>query len=328
MRKLLQLCSSLLTVSFTINTVFAAPFLVRFPQGGPSQVIADDFPDPAFVKPGLLWYAFGSNAYGRRIQVAKSLDFKHWDVLDTDALASLAPWETEVDHWAPDVIERDDGRLVMYYSGEAKAFIRHHCVGAAISEGRDPAGPYHPLEQPFACHLDKGGAIDPAGFLDQDKSRWVVYKVDGNSVGNGGDCNNAIHPLVATPIYLQKVEGDGVTKVGEPIAILDRDETAGPLVEAPSLILSPEGVYFLFYSTHCYTSPKYDVRYATSRSITGPYVKAKESLIKTGDFGLTSPGGATVAGDGKRILFHANCPAGRCMYASDLDLQGETARIV
>ncbi|EGE78420.1 endo-arabinase [Blastomyces dermatitidis ATCC 18188] len=327
MRSLLQSLLSVLSLAYTINAVNTTLFQGRFAKPGPHQVIPKDFPDPAILKVGADWYAFGTNAYNKKVQVAKSSDFEKWAVLNTDALASLGPWEIPRDQWAPHVIVRDDGKLVLYYSGVPKEFPRHHYVAAAISEGKNPAGPYHPLDEPFARHIETGGSIDPAGFLDKDGSRWVVYKVDGNSIGNGGDCGNSIPPIVPTTIYLQRVEGDGVTKVGDPTTILDRDESDGPLIEAPSLIRSSEGVYFLFYSSHCWTSPAYDVRYATSRSIRGPYVKAAKPLIKSGDYGLKAPGGATVADNGERILFHANCPAGRCMYAADLEIKGKTARI-
>lgn len=71
------------------------------------MAINADFPDPGFVKgPNGLWYAFGTNGNGKRVQVATSPDFKTWTLLDVEALPTLAGWETEVDHWAPDVIQR------------------------------------------------------------------------------------------------------------------------------------------------------------------------------------------------------------------------------
>lgn len=217
---------------------------------------------------------------------------------------------------------QNDGKYVMYYSGEAQSDPGHHCVGAAVSEGTDPSGPYTPLSSPFACNLDQGGSIDPSGFLDKDGTRYVVYKIDGNSIGNGGDCNNGIAPLKPTPIMLQKVADDGVTPVGAAVQILDRDDSDGPLVEAPNLIFH-DGTYFLFYSTHCYTDPKYDVRFATATSITGPYTKTNTQLFKTGDFGLTSPGGGTVCGYGDRMLLHSFCETNvRCMYAADISISG------
>lgn len=66
-----------------------------------------DFPDPAFIRvPDGSWYAFGSNGNGKRIQVARSPDFKKWTLLDVEALTTISDWETNVDHWAPDVVMR------------------------------------------------------------------------------------------------------------------------------------------------------------------------------------------------------------------------------
>jgi len=115
----------------------------------------------------------------------------------------------------------------MYFSASALVSSTHHCVGAALSNSI--TGPYIPQAQPLACPLAQGGAIDAAGFKDWvDKgagwggnngwgyqtgvngwqephnswnnsqwcrggkggNRYVVYKVDGNSIGHGGPCGN------------------------------------------------------------------------------------------------------------------------------------------
>ncbi|KAJ5274054.1 hypothetical protein N7478_009179 [Penicillium angulare] len=308
--------------------------------------LSTDFPDPTFLKAADgKWYAFGSNGNDKRIQVAKSTDFNTWTLLNIDALTTLSTWETDKDHWAPSVILRhikmsqankqtltnaqDDGKYVMYYSGESKLSIGHHCIGTAISES--PTGPYIPSNTPLSCRLNQGGSIDPSGFQDADGTRYAVFKVDGNSIGHGGDCNNGIEPLVQTPIMIQKLQADGVTPVGDAVQILDRDtvDNDGPLVEAPSLLLH-QGVYYLFYSTHCYTDKAYDLRWATASSIGGPYRKKNVQLLETGQHGLTSPGSATVCGCGDRMLFHGFCNSAkttRCMYVADVSLSGEDAVI-
>ncbi|KAL2816249.1 Arabinanase/levansucrase/invertase [Aspergillus cavernicola] len=320
-----------LLLGLALVTASAALVTPRQTEGAPWLVIDSDFPDPSFVQaPDGSWYAFGTNGNDRRVQVAVSQDFRTWDLLDIEALPQLAPWETAIDHWAPDVILRPDGRYVMYYSGEAQSRVGHHCVGVAVSEDTDPRGPYIPNPEPLSCRLPQGGSIDPSGFLDADGSRYVVFKVDGNSIGNGGDCNNGIAPLVPTPILLQEVSAiDGFTPIGDAVEILDRstEDNDGPLVEAPNLILVG-ATYFLFYSTHCFTDELYDVRYATATSIRGPYVKSDERLLQTGDFGLTSPGGGTVCGCGDRMLFHGFCQEGvRCTYAANLQIDEQAGSV-
>ncbi|KAJ5189951.1 Glycoside hydrolase family 43 [Penicillium cf. griseofulvum] len=288
-----------------LPTVLGTPLFEKRAKG-PFLGLNTNFPDPSFLKAAdNKWYAFGTNGNGKRVQVAVSNDFKTWTLLDVEALPTLSTWETENDHWAPDVVMRDDGKYVMYYSGEAKSNLRHHCVGTAIAD--KPTGPYVPSNTPLSCRLDRGGSIDPAGFKDKDGSRYVVFKVDGNSVGHGGDCNNGVEPLVSTPILLQKVGADGVTPIGDAVQILDRNtaDGDGPLVEAPNLILHGD-------------------------TITGPYTKTNVPLINAANTGLISPGGGNVCGCGDRILFHGFCTqerTSRCMYVADVILEGTNASI-
>jgi len=218
------------------------------------------------------------------------------------------------------LVAQDDGKFVLYYSGELKKWQNHHCVGVAVSNDTNPLGPYHPQEKPLACPLQYGGAIDPSPFRDTDGKLYVAYKADGNSVGHGGDCNNGKKPLVPVPIMLQELESDGITPVGDPVEILNIDKSDGPLVEAPNIYRSEEGIYFLFFSSHCFTSPLYDIKYATSKSLKGPYVRARRALLKTPDYGLVSPGGATVSRDGTKMVFHANCGSKRCMYVAGINI--------
>ncbi|CAL5867202.1 uncharacterized protein PFLUO_LOCUS1415 [Penicillium psychrofluorescens] len=294
---------------------------------GPWLAINSDFPDPSFLQAADgVWYAFGTNGNGHRIQVANSTDFVTWTLLDIEALPTVASWELDEEHWAPDVILRDDGKYVMYYSGDAASDSPHHCVGTAIADA--PAGPYVPSDTPLSCRLDQGGSIDPSGFLDSTGTRYVVFKVDGNSIGHGGDCNNMVDPIVPTPIMLQEVAADGVTPVGDAVQILDRTADDGPLVEAPNLILQGD-TYFLFYSSYCFTDPQYSVKYATAPAITGPYTPSGVQLVQTGDYGLTSPGGATVCGCGQEMVFHGFCgdvaaQNERCMYAANVIVDGTT----
>lgn len=150
---------------------------------------------------------------------------------------------------------------------------------------------------------------------------YVVYKGDGNSVGSGGYCGNTKMPRKPVPILLHELESDGVTPIGEPTTILNIIKSDGPLVEAPNIIRTGGGTYYLFFSSHCFTSLGYNVKYAHSTSIKGPYTRVPRPLLQTGDFGLEAPGGATVSPDGTKMVFHADCGGWRCMYASAIDIR-------
>lgn len=184
----------------------------------------------------------------------------------------------------------------------------HHCIGAATS--KSVLGPYTPLDYPLACpdiHT-LGGAIDPEGFYDPStKKRYVLYKTDGNSLGHGGSCGNTVAPIMPTPIMLQEVSAqDGITPICTPVPILDRDVQDGPLIEAPALHRSDEGIYFLFYSSNCFTTPLYDVSYATSKNIKGPYTRSNRPLLVSKDANLVGPGGLDIIAGGDMVVFHGH----------------------
>lgn len=214
----------------------------------------------------------------------------------------------------------------MYFSASSSKDSSKHCIGAATSSSI--TGPYTPEDDPLACRLDKGGAIDADGF-DDNGDLYVVYKVDGNSLNSDG----TIHP---TPIMLQAVKDDGVTPNGNPVQLLDRTGADGPVVEAPSLKKSGD-TYFLTFSSNMYDTPQYDVSYATASSVKGPYTKSDEPLLVSGDpsnvGSLTAPDGSDFSLDELKIVFHAfenghDISNGRAMYAADINLSGNTISIV
>ncbi len=307
-----------------------------------SPLMDRDFADPSMLQDADgQWYAFATNGNGKNVQVARAARPEGpWTYLDHDALPSPGAWTDGRNTWAPDVQRVAAGRYVLYYAGELAANPAHHCIGAATASS--VVGPFTPVgggTAPWECHPEAGGAIDAAGFLDAATGRrYVVYKVDGNSIGHGGSCGNGVPPLAATPIMLQEVAaGDGVTRVGAAVQILDRTAQDGPLVEAPSLVRAPDGRHVLFFSTHCYDSPAYDVEYAVSAGgVAGPYVRGPAPLLRTGDVGLTAPGVATAvetgagagAGAGGRLVFHANCPQGRCLFEAAYEVRGGSVVVV
>lgn len=183
-----------------------------------------------------------------------------------------------------------------------------HCVGTASSS--NVLGPYSPTAEPFACPLDGGGAIDPAGFRDPKTGNlYVVYKVDGNSLNNGtGPCGgpDAQGNYHSTPIMIQQVSPeDGITRIGAARQILDRNQADGPLIEAPNLFYNAtSGLYFLTFSSNCYSTDLYDVSFAYSTSLTSEFIKSSYPLMTTSIGPVEAPGGADITPDGKHALYH------------------------
>ncbi|KAG7121812.1 arabinan endo-1 like protein [Verticillium longisporum] len=317
-----------LTAASPIETQIPIQPLYAYETTGTGDVkLETDFPDPCILQDDDgLWYSFATNSAGRNVQAAVAPDpLGPWTYLDGDAMPDHS-WTSGRNTWAPDVGRTGNDSYILYFSGELPDADGKHCVGVALADSM--TGPYRPMPEPWACHLDQGGAIDPAGFHDVGTGRrYVVYKVDGNHDGNGGDCGNSVDPVVSTPIMLQEVGPDGFTKIGNPVQILDRTEADGPLVEAPDIVRLEDGTYVLFFSSWCYASDKYNINYAFSRRVEGPYIRSLRPLLQTGDYGLVSPGGATSIINGGQMVFHANCDNGRCLYATRYAVLGLDAII-
>lgn len=131
---------------------------------------------------------------------------------------------------------------------------------------------------------------------------------------------------------IQRMSANGLNAVGSPTQILDRGTADGPLVEAPSLVRSAGGVYVLFFSSNCYAGALYDISYATASSVAGPYTKSSAPLLTTGSpYGqLYSPGGADVARDGTKLVFHADLGTSantRQMYTAAITISGTKVTI-
>ena len=133
---------------------------------------------------------------------------------------------------------------------------------------------------------------------------------------------------------LQQVSADdGITLIGDPQQILDRGEYDGPLVEAPSLLRTSDGVYVLFFSSNCFNGYLYDTSYATSANLHGPYEKSSAPLLVTGDEGnkLQSPGGLDVGPAGIHVVFHSDKQPGdarvRQMWTGQLSINGTNVQI-
>lgn len=313
-----------------------------------------------------------SYEYGvSNIQVASSSNFIDWTLMNStrDPLPEVGIWAVQgrnqrtdppiprANVWAPSVTRQTSGdkKYIMYYTA-ARNSLAHpeierddqqgasdyvklphhpppHCIGAATATSA--LGPYTPHPSLLACPIKKGGAIDPAAFTDHDGTPYLLWKVDGNNIGHGGECGNMVRPRQPTPIMLQKLQPNGLTLKGPPIKILDRTDADGPLVEAPELVRSHEGIYFLFFSSGCTRAPSYDLKYATAKSISGPYTRAKRELLRTGDWDLEAPGSPGLFPDGKgkwNLVFHARVTGEqgrvRAMFTGKVELEGDVARLV
>ncbi|WP_229401118.1 family 43 glycosylhydrolase [Micromonospora okii] len=280
-------------------TLVAAPLLVspavaQAAPVAPSLVIASDFPDPDVVKFGGTYYAYSTNNGHGNVPVATASSLTGPWTRRPDAMPTLGAWADGGRTWAPDVTQRADGRYVLYYTAHSRATGRQ-CIGAALATS--PLGPFSAVgTQPLVCNPGEGGDIDAASFTDSTGLRYLLYKDDGNAIGQ------------PTSLWLHQVAADGVTLVGGRAELLrsDRAEEAG-VIEAP-VLTKVGGQYVLFYSLGGYGGDGYQTSYATSTSLTGPYTKAYRSLLTTASLDSTvrGPGGADIVREagGDQIVFH------------------------
>lgn len=300
------------------QTPAAAPAATLTADQYQNPVIDADFADPDVLQVGDMYYAYATNAGDTNIQVAKSPDLAHWELLNEDALPNLPGWASQGFGyaWAPDVTTDASGKtFLMYFVAQFKIGAGgRQCIGVATSAS--PEGPFVPQgSQPLVCHQDEGGSIDAASFVDQDGERYLLWKNDANCCGG------------QTWIYIQPISEDGLVLQKEPIRLISTSQTwEGVLVEGPTLVRH-EDKYYLFYSANTFNSPDYAVGYAAADKVLGPYTKPETGpLLETSaKAGIVGPGGQDVvtAPDGSTwIVFHSwSAKAYRQMNLARLDWQ-------
>ncbi len=260
-----------------------------------NPVINDDFPDPDVLEVDGTYYAYGTNGNLRNVRVARSTDLVEWELLD-DALPDLPSWIIPGKTWAPEVTELADGSFALYFTA-TNFEPTFQCVGVATADA--PEGPFTVAgEEMLVCPAEEGGAIDASTFLDDDGTRYLLWKNDGNCCGHD------------TWLYLAPLAEDGLSLAGEPVRLIRQDQPwEGHLVEAPTLV-KREGSYVLLYSANDYGGPDYAIGYATASTVDGPYTKAEGPLLTTEDTDgqLVGPGGQDVVPgpDGAdRLVLHS-----------------------
>ncbi|KIO03285.1 glycoside hydrolase family 43 protein [Pisolithus tinctorius Marx 270] len=145
-----------------------------------------------------------------------------WTLLyGVDALPDVGLWATVGFPRALDVIDRGNGNFVM-------------CTGHLFPSSHQMLTYFHAdytAESPSQEHtaldlqLQQTLSIELAGFQDVDGQFYIVYKVDGSSLGGRG------------PVEMQVMEADALTPTGNPVQMLDHSPQDGPLIEPPILIL-------------------------------------------------------------------------------------------
>jgi arabinan endo-1,5-alpha-L-arabinosidase len=260
-----------------------------------NPVLDDDFPDPDLLEVDGTYYAYATEGNNRNVRVATSQDLLTWEPQD-DVLPDLPTWVIPGKTWAPEVTELAPGSYALYFTA-TNYRPTLQCIGVATAS--DPLGPFTVVgDGMLVCPEDEGGAIDASTFLDEDGTRYLLWKNDGNCCG------------LDTWLQMAPLSADGLTLTAAPTRLVRQDqEWEGDLVEAPTLVRE-QGSYVLLYSANDYGSEAYTIGYATAPAATGPYTKAPEPLLASDDLdgSYLGPGGqdVVVGPDGEpRLVFHS-----------------------
>jgi xylan 1,4-beta-xylosidase len=241
-----------------------APMPPADPPPFVNPVMEGDFPDPTAVRIGPEYWAIATRASGQPSPpILRSPDLVNWSV--AGYLYTQAPaWSSGRQVWGP-WLERNGDRYLVYYSARKK--YGRPCVTVGVSD--QPIGPYTDLG-PLVCQ--PRASIDPSVVRNVHGRAFLVWKE------NGGD--------VPSSIWVQGLTADGLALTGSPRKIMvgRRDNWEGGLVEGPRIIRRHGWLYLFYSGGNCCapTTCKYALGVARSRSIYGPWKRAKKPILKSG----------------------------------------------
>jgi len=242
--------------------------------GGDGPVFPFDFADPFVLRVGGAYYAYSTNAGAGNVQVIRSTDLRHWELLG-NALPTLPAWAGTNATWAPAVLART-GFYVLYYTVPALA-QGQRCISAAVSFA--PQGPYFDTSAgPIVCNHDLGGAIDPSPFVDAVGNPWLLWRTEGRDAQPGA-------------IWSSPLAADGRSLAGSPTSLIQADQRwEQGVVEAPAMV-SMGGHQALFYSANDWNSRNYAIGFAQCATPAGPCTKSGGPVLAHHD-AVAGPGGA------------------------------------
>jgi beta-xylosidase len=254
-----------------------------------NPVLPGDFPDPSVIRvENDYWATATSSEWAPQYPLLHSTDLVNWDLVGP-IFSEMPAWAT-ANFWAPEISEDNGTYYVFYTAREAGGSL---CVAAASS--LDPAGPY--LDHgPLVCQ--QAGSIDGFSIRDENDVRYLIWKEDGNSVGQ------------PTPLWAQQLSDDGTELLGSPTVLFQNEPSwEANLVEGPFL-LRHDNYFYAFYSGAgcCTTSCSYSLGVARAQNLLGPWEKNPANPILPGNDVWKCPGHGSIVTtpDGRfYLLYHA-----------------------
>jgi arabinan endo-1,5-alpha-L-arabinosidase len=242
-----------------------------------NPVIDANCPDPGVTQDGTRYVLTCTHTGGSGIfPIYTSTDMTRWS-LKGKILASKPGWANDR-FWAPEIHKVAPNRYVAYYSASERSNNKL-AIGAATASSA--TGPFTDIGRPLVSDPTPG-VIDAHYFQASDGRRFLLWKRDGNAIGQ------------KTPIFMQELGADGITRRGAVHTVLTNDQSwEGALVEGQWLV-ERGGYFYLFYSGNGYASASYGIGVARATSPTGPYTKASGGPLLRTNHAWDGPGHGSV----------------------------------
>lgn len=179
--------------------------------------------------------------------------------------------------WAPCTIERN-GVYYFYYTAN-NPIANEVTAGIGVAAASTPGGPFFDISDTpvVSTHIHGADAMDQQVFVDDDGKYYLVW---GGSGANIAPLNDDMASLSSWP------DGGGPKDITP-----DQGYGEGPF------LMKHSGTYYFMWSENGYGTPDYQVAYAMSDSITGPFNRIGVILSKDGVV-ADGPGHHSVFQDG------------------------------
>jgi xylan 1,4-beta-xylosidase len=250
-------------------------------------VLPGDHPDPSVIKIGdTYWASATTSNWFPAFPLMSSQDLINWK--QQGYVFTQKPLWADYYFWAPE-ISYDNGRVYIYYAAHKKD--GNLCIGVASAD--KPEGPYKD-HGPLMCQPD--GSIDAFPMRDSDGKLYLIWKEDGNSVGQ------------PTPIWAMQMNEERTALIGEKKELFHNTaDWEGNLVEGVSMIRHGDYFYALYAGAGCCgTGCTYATGVARSKNLLGPWEKSPKNPLITSSPAWICPGhGTPIEKDGKYFfLYH------------------------
>jgi GH43 family beta-xylosidase len=254
-----------------------------------NPVIPFDCPDPGVVAADGRFYAACT---GGSFPIRTSRDLVRWDDVPNAAIlpAGRPAWAANGNRdWAPE-IHQAGNEFLAYYTSVNQGNV----LSIGVASAPSPVGPYTDRGSPLV--EDARGVIDPNFFEDDDGSRWLFTKADGNAGGQ------------PTPIYIRRLAADGLSfaqnSSSQQVLVNEPNTWEGGVVEAP-WVVKRNGAYYMFYSGNVYDH-RYRTGVARATNLLGPWEKKGSPILLNND-AWVGPGHGSVVrvNDMDYFVYHA-----------------------